>query len=398
MIQQDNKSDQEKSNDAWKSNRKSDSAQDKSASGTGRGTVTSLQQTVGNQAVQRLYEEGEIRGKVTISQPNDPAEREAEQVSEEILGMSEEEATSKSRMEIDRKGASGNPTIGSDTKQEIESVTSGGKSLPPATRSFLEPRFGRNFSDVRVHTGSKADEAARSINARAFTYGKDIVFQNGEYQPNTRQGKELLAHELTHVEQQRGESSREIRGWWQVIGAIAAVAALAMGGTKWALDAMAGDIDLNLTSALEKGKYAGPPVSGGGRQQKNLKIGKATLDAWVGEGQKDMGIRFTVGWAHFDGKYLGDVHVGVIDTYDAIGWGGKITVNEARLVEGQKGKYLLSLHLEDTSQQYMGNVQFEVSPTGFSTGRSGEANLAVVQFNSRVAEKTKTVPLQESSG
>jgi outer membrane protein OmpA-like peptidoglycan-associated protein len=86
--------------------------------------------------------------------------------------------------------------------RQIESVTSGEKPLPPAVQSFFEPRFGRDFSDVSVHTDSKADEAARSIDAEAFTHGNDIVFKSGAYRPNTEGGRELLAHELTHVVQQ----------------------------------------------------------------------------------------------------------------------------------------------------------------------------------------------------
>jgi len=78
----------------------------------------------------------------------------------------------------------------------------GGRPLPRSTQSFFESRFDRDFSDVRVHTGSKADRAARSVNARAFAVGQDIVFRSGEYRPKTNKGKRLLAHELTHVVQQ----------------------------------------------------------------------------------------------------------------------------------------------------------------------------------------------------
>jgi hypothetical protein len=79
----------------------------------------------------------------------------------------------------------------------------GGSPLEPGARSFLEERMGGDFSDVRVHTGGKADESARSINAQAYTVGTDVVFRSGAYQPDTPGGRHVLAHELAHVMQQK---------------------------------------------------------------------------------------------------------------------------------------------------------------------------------------------------
>src|SRR5205823_14023107 len=64
-------------------------------------------------------------------------------------------------------------------------------------------RMGHDFSDVRVHTGGKADESARSISAQAYTVGTDVVFRSGAYQPDTSSGRHVLAHELAHVVQQK---------------------------------------------------------------------------------------------------------------------------------------------------------------------------------------------------
>jgi hypothetical protein len=80
--------------------------------------------------------------------------------------------------------------------------SSGGAPLPRQVRSFFEPRFGRDLSNVRVHTGPSADQSAQSFNARAYTFRNNIVFRSGEYSPSTSQGQWLLAHELTHVAQQ----------------------------------------------------------------------------------------------------------------------------------------------------------------------------------------------------
>ena len=83
-----------------------------------------------------------------------------------------------------------------------EVLRSTGRPLDPETRAFFEPRFGHDFSQVRVHTDAKAAESARAVNAQAFTAGNHLVFAAGRYQPQTA-GKRLLAHELTHVVQQK---------------------------------------------------------------------------------------------------------------------------------------------------------------------------------------------------
>ncbi|HEX8674758.1 MAG TPA: DUF4157 domain-containing protein, partial [Longimicrobium sp.] len=82
----------------------------------------------------------------------------------------------------------------------------GGQPLDSGTRSFMEPRFGRDFGGVRLHTGPDAAASARGVNARAFTVGQDIYFGAGEYSPRSAPGRRLLAHELTHTVQQSGGS------------------------------------------------------------------------------------------------------------------------------------------------------------------------------------------------
>jgi hypothetical protein len=79
---------------------------------------------------------------------------------------------------------------------------SGGAPVEPTVRGFMEPRFGADFSGVQVHADSRAAELSRSISARAFTHGRHIYFGDGEYRPDTQEGKRVLAHELTHVIQQ----------------------------------------------------------------------------------------------------------------------------------------------------------------------------------------------------
>jgi hypothetical protein len=88
-------------------------------------------------------------------------------------------------------------------QSQIKSLKGGGQPLPATERAFFEPRFGADFSHVRIHNDSVAINVAQSINARAFTRGRDVVFGNGEYAPGTSSGRRLLAHELAHTLQQR---------------------------------------------------------------------------------------------------------------------------------------------------------------------------------------------------
>ncbi len=83
-------------------------------------------------------------------------------------------------------------------------LRSPGQPLDVITRALMEPRFGHDFSQVRVHTDAKAAESARAVNALAYTVGRDIVFGQGRHEPETTAGRRLMAHELAHVMQQPG--------------------------------------------------------------------------------------------------------------------------------------------------------------------------------------------------
>lgn len=90
----------------------------------------------------------------------------------------------------------------SHVENQINSSRGGGSSMDHSTKSFMENRFGTDFSDVKIHTGSQAAQMSRELNAQAFTVGNDVYFNEGKYSPNTDSGKHLLAHELTHTVQQ----------------------------------------------------------------------------------------------------------------------------------------------------------------------------------------------------
>ncbi len=122
----------------------------------------------------------------------------------------EEEETVRAKSE----GISAEPLPDSAIAPRVETLRGGGRPLPASERAFFEPRFGRDFSGVRVHADAAAASAARAVGARAFTIGQDVVFGHGQYAPRTGGGRRLLAHELTHVVQQtagRTAGARVIR-------------------------------------------------------------------------------------------------------------------------------------------------------------------------------------------
>lgn len=91
--------------------------------------------------------------------------------------------------------------------QHINSSKGNGTSLPIKTNNFMSNAFGTDFSGVQIHTGSKAVQMNKQLGARALTYGNNIYFNSGEYNPHSSSGKSLLAHELTHVVQQNAAKS-----------------------------------------------------------------------------------------------------------------------------------------------------------------------------------------------
>ena len=94
------------------------------------------------------------------------------------------------------------PIVSPHFESHIHTIKSGGRPLPKSVQTYFEPRFGRNFSQVRIHTDARAAKSAQAINAKAYTVGQNIVFAAGQYAPDTSTGKRLLAHELTHTVQQ----------------------------------------------------------------------------------------------------------------------------------------------------------------------------------------------------
>jgi hypothetical protein len=162
-----------------------------------------------------------VQPKLTVSTPGDMYEQEADRVADQVMRMPEPHLQNERvytcagefperRKEQGRKrdfqirGIRSNRdtgTVASPIVQEV--IRSPGQPLSTANRAFFEPRFTHEFRNVRVHKDARAVESARSVNALAYTVGQHIVFGSAQYASDTCAGRRLLAHELTHVVQQR---------------------------------------------------------------------------------------------------------------------------------------------------------------------------------------------------
>ncbi|MEP7317145.1 MAG: DUF4157 domain-containing protein [Panacibacter sp.] len=207
-----------------------------------------------------------VQPKLTVGAPDDPYEKEADAVADKVMRMSEqnfvqrksavdekeERLQRKPNEEDDKKvqlkkntsesfiqkkctdcekeekekihrkpiletitpfiqtKSNGDSAVTDSLSSSIENSQGGGSALGSSTQSFMEKRIGADFSDVKIHTGSESVQMNKELNAQAFTVGNDVYFNEGKYQPHTEDGKKLLAHELTHVVQQRPSIQNKI--------------------------------------------------------------------------------------------------------------------------------------------------------------------------------------------
>jgi hypothetical protein len=147
----------------------------------------------------------QTKADLKIGEPGDAYEREADTVAERVMGMaggSGPVASAGSGLQNKCGGCETEGKVATTASSVHEALNSSGQPLAAETRAFFEPRFGHDFSAVRVHSDVTAARSARDMNAKAYTLGHDVVFAAGQFAPRTREGKKLLAHELTHVVQQ----------------------------------------------------------------------------------------------------------------------------------------------------------------------------------------------------
>lgn len=152
-----------------------------------------------------------LQRKLTIGRSDDPLEAEADRVAAEVMrppaprhpGHDRPAARAVATPRIQRRASA--PAGGGAAPPAVhQALAAPGRPLDPSLRRVFEPRFGRDFGDVRIHTDAQAHASAQAVGARAYTVGRHVAFAGGQYAPGTLAGRQLLAHELTHVVQQRG--------------------------------------------------------------------------------------------------------------------------------------------------------------------------------------------------
>jgi hypothetical protein len=172
--------------------------------------ISFLQRTVGNRGVERLLKSGVMQAKLKINEPGDSYEQEADRIAGQVLATPADNGVSGTARIQRVAGQSASETLTAPASVE-QAVAGSGQPLDDTLRREMEQRFGYDFSRVCVHIGAAAEQSARDVNARAYTLGENLVFGAGEYKPGTRQGRRLLAHELTHVVQQSGAAANVVR-------------------------------------------------------------------------------------------------------------------------------------------------------------------------------------------
>ena len=231
-------------------------------SGSFADRVMFLQRTIGNQAVDRMIRSGTLQTRLTIGQPGDKYEQEADRIADAVMQMPEPEIVPGKKPHVQRScqvceekelnqntrpGINISPFSIQQTVQrqetsfpdeteeklknekhirlkgqassvaaivmehQLDAMTGSGRALPETIRMQMEERFGASFDHVRIHTDDKAAQMSHSLHAEAFTYGNDIYFGANRYDHSTKNGKGLLAHELTHTLQQTGISRKRIQ-------------------------------------------------------------------------------------------------------------------------------------------------------------------------------------------
>lgn len=162
-----------------------------------------------------------IQAQLTLGQPGDKYEQEADNVARAVIQQIQSPQISQREDDIQRSPLTVSPVTpaflqrdssipvgptSSEFENNLNKARCGGSALDPKLQNKMGSAMGADFSGVKIHTDNQADQLNRTIQAKAFTTGQDVFFKQGEYQPQSRQGQELIAHELTHVVQQSGGS------------------------------------------------------------------------------------------------------------------------------------------------------------------------------------------------
>jgi hypothetical protein len=368
-------------------------------------------------------------GALRLSEPNDRSEREADRVADQFLmhlqnwripshqaypvqpgldqdvvrttlpadhvsratSIEQEQEDREEREEQEENSESGSEAVqakylnnarpsgedSSDFTDRLKGHNKGGAPLESEFRDGFESLTGADLSSVRVHTDSVAAEMSRSIGARAFTHGDDIYFGTRQYDPDTRDGKRLIAHEVTHVVQQRGHNKSAANPRPDVVQRQAAAAA--MGAAEWiAVGAagydVAGDIISNTAGDISYkfDEMTGVLLPGGGSDVEayrrahpgaRIRSHTHTVSTWISHwtGGRAMGIKFGLSF-NFDGHAVGNISCRILDTYDWPAWSGTVDVNFTPLSLSSAGaaKVRITLNLNSDRTLLGGAVRSRI--------------------------------------
>ena len=153
-----------------------------------------------------------IQPKLQIGQSNDRYEQEADHIANQVVNNSIQKKSLASKVSpASIQMSSQDNTASNHIESQINKNKGGGSPLDTQTQSFMGNSFGTDFSQVRIHTGMPSIQMNQELGAKAFTFGNDIFFNQGQYNPGSKDGQKLLAHELTHTIQQSGKLTSSIQ-------------------------------------------------------------------------------------------------------------------------------------------------------------------------------------------
>jgi hypothetical protein len=307
-------------------------------------SILHLQRTVGNQTVQGLlgasarnvngdsvtdnasvghdfsqvpvHAHAQIQPKLTIGTPGDRSEQEADRAAEQVMQTPA-------------------PVVGTSEQREGSSraIQRSGQTLSPQERSFFEPRFGHDFSQVRIHADARSAEMADSLNAEAFTFGRDIYFGAGKGRPQTAEADGLLAHELAHVVQQSHtglalQPKLKITGNADHVARAIALLNANFGGFYYVSIDKSGEVKIEPVRPAHTSSATGPKP-----QQKALadRLWTVITDA------KDVKMTVSAGSATLGGSFdTGDFDIADLETYGVGGLIHEIVEQHQKQAKGVK--------------------------------------------------------------
>ncbi len=238
------------SSDSYQVNRKPEDALEQSSSSSSENLLGKLISTPSDSADHPIQRKSlhrfPIQAKLNIGEPNDKYEKEADATAAKVVqqinsspqdqsvqrqdsmeqdeiqmkpviskiqreeSMEDEDEELQMKSLVQKRENVGGGEASNDLESSIQSARGSGQSLDPNLQEKMGQAMGADFSDVKVHTDSQSDQLNKSIQAKAFTTGHDVFFRQGAYEPNSLGGQELIAHELTHVVQQKGSTVQRL--------------------------------------------------------------------------------------------------------------------------------------------------------------------------------------------